>query len=592
MDNSTVGEIKSRIDIADLIGEYITLKRVGSGYQGLCPFHAEKNPSFYVSPQRQSFKCFGCGAYGDIFTFVMKIDGVEFKEALGMLAQKAGVELKHFDSAQNTIRQRLLQLNEDATRFFEKQLEKSKAGKEIQLYLAKRKINPESIKKWRLGYAPEKWRALLDFLQPLGFSKEEVVQAGLAIDNEKKHSVYDRFRGRIIFPINNLSSQVIGFGGRVKPGKEDDQGAKYLNTPTTLLYDKSRVLYGLEKARGKIREEDQVILVEGYTDVIASHQAGFTNTVSVSGTALTPYQAEILKRYTDKVAIAFDMDEAGQSAAQRSIGLLQEKGFLIRVITVTGNLDPAEIIGKSSQDWKKAIKESQSIFDFYFQRAFASYSKEEPEGRKEISAMLLPLLARIPNRIEQAHWIQKLAQALKVDEESIANELTRRGKEKTGSSKGEGAELEKVVPSSSTQLSRRQKLEERVLALISAQELSPDSITLQQAAFFSPASRKVIRQWKKGKLQQAREKSRELDNFLNALALEIDQEEIAGEEELEICLAELEQLEIKEKLGKLAQEIEEAENGKKESLLEKLTQEFQKLSRKLTHYGQNHHPQK
>jgi len=592
MDNSTVGEIKSRIDIADLIGEYITLKRVGSGYQGLCPFHAEKNPSFYVSPQRQSFKCFGCGAYGDIFTFVMKIDGVEFKEALGMLAQKAGVELKHFDSAQNTIRQRLLQLNEDATRFFEKQLEKSKAGKEIQLYLAKRKINPESIKKWRLGYAPEKWRALLDFLQPLGFSKEEVVQAGLAIDNEKKHSVYDRFRGRIIFPINNLSSQVIGFGGRVKPGKEDDQGAKYLNTPTTLLYDKSRVLYGLEKARGKIREEDQVILVEGYTDVIASHQAGFTNTVSVSGTALTPYQAEILKRYTDKVAIAFDMDEAGQSAAQRSIGLLQEKGFLIRVITVAGHLDPAEIIGKSSQNWKKAIEESQSIFDFYFQRAFASYSKEEPEGRKEISAILLPLLARIPNRIEQAHWIQKLAQALKVDEESIVNELTRRGKEETRSSKGEGAELEKVVPSSSTQLSRRQKLEERVLALISAQELSPDSITLQQAAFFSPASRKVIRQWKKGKLQQAREKSRELDNFLNALALEIDQEEIAGEEELEICLAELEQLEIKEKLGKLAQEIEEAENGKKESLLEKLTQEFQKLSRKLTHYGQNHHPQK
>ena len=590
MDNSTVGEIKNRIDIVDLIGEYITLKRVGSGYQGSCPFHSEKNPSFYVSPQRQSFKCFGCGAYGDIFTFVMKIEGVEFKEALEMLAQKAGVELEHFDSAQNTIRQRLLQLNEDAARFFEKQLKKSKAGKEIQLYLAKRKINPESIKKWRLGYAPEGWRTLLDFLQPLGFSKKEVIQAGLAIANEEKHSVYDRFRGRIIFPINNLSGQVIGFGGRIKPGKEDDQGAKYLNTPTTLLYDKSRVLYGLEKARVKIREKDRVILVEGYTDVIASHQAGFTNTVSVSGTALTPYQTDILKRYTDKIVVAFDMDEAGRSATQRSICLLQEKGFLIRIITVAGSLDPAEIIGKSSQNWEKAIEKSQSIFDFYFQRAFAGYSKEEPEGRKEILAMLLPLLTRISNWIEQAHWIQKLAQALKVNEESIIDELARRGKEDVSFGE-EKRESKKVVHSSPAQPSRRQKLEKRILGLISAQDLSLTSISLQQIALFSSPSQKIIQQWKKGKLQQAREKSRELDNFLSLLALEIDQEEIEGEEELKICLAELEQLELKEKLEKLAQDIGEAEKEKKEPLLGKLTQEFQKLSRQLTHYGKSHHSQ-
>jgi DNA primase len=580
MDNSSItNEIKSRIDIVDLIGEYLTLKKVGSGYQGLCPFHSEQKPSFYVSPERQSFKCFGCGAYGDIFTFIMKIEGISFREALEMLAQKAGVELKPLDSAQNTLRQRLLQLNENATRFFEKQMAKSQAGKEAQDYLIQRKINEESIKEWRLGYAPEEWRALLSFLEKLDFSQEEIIQAGLAISNEEKKTVYDRFRGRIIFPINDLSGRVVGFGGRVRPGKEEE-GAKYLNTPTTFLYDKSRVLYGLDKARGKIREKGQVILVEGYTDVIASHQAGFSNTVSVSGTALTPYQAETLRRYTEKIIVAFDMDEAGRSATQRSIDLLQEKGFLIRIINVVGDLDPAEIINKSSKDWEKAIQESQSIFDFYFQRAFNNHSPEEPEGRKEILDILLPLLAKIPNRIEQAHWIGKLAQALRVNEESIIEELEK--KETPASEKEEKPEIKTDFPS----LSRKEKLERRILGLIGAQKVDSASIPTQQVDLFSPENKKIVQAWKKGKLESMRKKSRDLDNFLNLLVLEIDREKVEGEEELAICFTELEQLVIKEKLEELSWEIKKAEEEKKESLLEKLIQKFQKLSHQLNNHGQ------
>jgi len=234
----------------------------------------------------------------------------------------------------------------------------------------------------------------------LKFSKEEIINTGLAIRHETKHSVYDRFRGRIMFPINDVSGETIGFGGRVMPDAQE-QGAKYLNTPKTLLYDKSRVLYGLDKARSSIRSLDQTILVEGYTDVSLSHQAGFTNTVSVSGTALTPLQLDILKRYSDKIVVAFDMDEAGRSATKRSINLLQEKGFLVRIVSAIKDLDPAEMISKDPKIWEKAIKDSQSIFDFYFQRTFAKYSPETPEGRREIVAQILPLLAKIPNKLNR-----------------------------------------------------------------------------------------------------------------------------------------------------------------------------------------------
>ncbi len=583
MDNTVVQEIKSKIDIVDLIGEYVKLRKVGSGYQGLCPFHAEKTPSFYVSPERQTFKCFGCGAYGDIFSFIMKIEGVEFKEALKILAQKAGVPLAHFSSGVNIARQRLLQVNEDATRFFTKQLANSVAGKKARDYLLGRKIKEDSLKTWRLGYAPDKWRALTSFLVKLGFEEEEIVRAGLAIRHETKKSVYDRFRGRIIFPINNLSGQPIGFGGRVMPGLES-QGAKYLNTPTTLLYDKSRVLYGLDKAKSKIRELDQAILVEGYTDVIMSHQAGFSNTISVSGTALTSAQIDILKRYSDKVVVAFDMDEAGRLATQRSINLLQEKGFLIRIVSAVKNLDPAEIISRSPKEWEKNIKEAQSIFDFYFQRTFSKYSKETPEGRREIIAVLLPLLEKVTNKIEQAHWIQKLAQELNVDEESVVAEM-RNLQEPV--SHEEPVTLADEVNQSPDRLFRMKKLERRVLALLAAKKFPAAAIPTEQINLFSDLSKKIIQQWKKGKLVKMREKSRELDNFLNALAVEIDQENVVVEEELKICLRELADLKVKEKLEQLSGKIKEAEKNHQDKILEKLTKEFQKLSQSLNHHGQN-----
>jgi len=283
MPSSPIEEIKNRLDIIEVIGSYIKLQKTGINYRAVCPFHAEKKPSFFVSPSRQLWRCFGCGLGGDIFKFVMQIEGVEFGDALRILAHKAGVELKRQTPEYKqwkTERQELYEVCEWATKFFEKQLEESKWGKEANKYLLDRGIKEENIKKWRIGYAPDVWQGLADFLKSKGYQQTKIKEAGLGLSSEKG-SFYDRFRGRIIFPIFDLNSQVVGFGGRIFKDKDNKEIAKYVNTPQTSLYDKSSILYGLNKAKVEIRKENVCILVEGYTDVIMAHQAGTQNVASM-----------------------------------------------------------------------------------------------------------------------------------------------------------------------------------------------------------------------------------------------------------------------------------------------------------------------
>jgi DNA primase len=417
---SPIEEIKNRLDIVDVIGGYIKLQKAGVNYRALCPFHSEKKPSFFVSPTRQIWHCFGsCGEGGDIFKFIMKIEGVEFGDALRLLAKKAGIELKKEDPKIRTERERLYEICEITTEFFEKQLNESQTGQGAKKYLLDRGIQEESIKKWRLGYAPDVWQGLSDFLVGQGYNREEVVNAGLAIKSENKY--YDRFRSRIMFPIFDLSSQVIGFTGRVFNKKEEI--AKYVNTPSTVLYDKSCVLYGLNKARQAIRKQDKCILVEGQTDVIMSSQVGLENVVATSGTALTSYQLNILKRYTENLVTGFDMDLAGDSATKRGIDLAQSLGFNIKVIMMPQDSDPADVAAKNPEDWKKMTENSKSILEFYFETTFARFDSKTVEGKKEISKILLPVLKRIPNRIEQSHWIQQLVKKLEVKEQDIETEI-------------------------------------------------------------------------------------------------------------------------------------------------------------------------
>jgi DNA primase len=585
---SPIEEIKQKLDIVEVISSYIKLDKCGANYRALCPFHSEKKPSFFVSPARQIWHCFGCGLGGGIFDFVMKIEGVEFGDALRILARRAGVELKKQDPRIRTERKRLYDICELAAKFFEKQLLSSKIGKEVKEYLLKRGITEESIKEWRIGYAPDTWRGLLTFLTEKGFRKEEVERAGLAVKNENGN-FYDRFRGRIIFPIFDLNSQVVGFGGRVfGKKKEEETVAKYINIPNTLLYDKSKILYGLDKAKLAIRQADECILVEGYTDVIMSYQAGVKNVVAVSGTALTPFQLSVLKRYSENLATAFDMDIAGDSATKRGISLAQKQGFNIKVITLPENLDPADVISRHPEDWLDLVKSAKSILDFYFENAFLRFDKNTPEGKKEISKILIPAIKRIPNKIEASHWIGELAKRLGVPEKVIEEEIAKYKIEKEALEPTKEKEIEELKPKS-----RQERLEERILCLILKFPSLAEGIDLSLIDYFSEKSGKILEKIKKDgvKALEKSELEEEIKEYLNYLFLkaevgeEIPQTEEEGKEEFLDSIKEIQRLEIKHRLDLISQQIKKAEEEKDSAEVEKLIKKFNQLSKELIELG-------
>lgn len=499
MDNTPIQQIKERLDIVEVVSGYLKLEKTGINLRARCPFHAEKGPSFFVSPARQMFKCFGCGAAGSVFDFVMRMEGLEFADTLKLLAKRAGVELKSVDPAQSTKRQRLQDVCELSCRFFEKYLSASQAGKLVTEYLKGRGLTEETIKKWRLGYAPDSWRSLVDFLVSRGYKKEEIVEAGLAIASEKTQTPYDRFRNRIMFPIFDLSSQVVGFGGRIfdkiptKTKGQIEGGAKYVNISNTLLYDKSRVLYGLNFAKLAIRQKDVCILTEGYMDVILSHQAGFDNTVAASGTALTSYQLQVTKRYTNNLLTAFDMDPAGGMATTRGIDLAQKEDFNVKVITMSPDADPADIISKDPTEWEKEVAGAKDIMDFYFELAQGKFDKEKPQGKKEIAKMLLPIIKRVANKIVQSHWVQKLASLLRVSEESIAAEMQKLPNELPGERQPQASTTADGLSNPAFRgKSRREMLEERIMCLLS---LSPENISMigqDRLNIFSPSVQEFL----------------------------------------------------------------------------------------------------
>jgi len=562
---SPIEEIKNRLDIVEVISSYIKLQKTGANFRALCPFHSEKKPSFFVSPTRQIWHCFGCNLGGDLFRFVMKIEGVEFGDALRILAQKAGVELKPMKPELKTERQRLYEICELATRFFEKQLAASSLGKEAKEYLLGRGISEDSIKKWRIGYSPDSWQGLSDFLVSKDYQREEVERAGLSIKNDQG-SFYDRFRGRIIFPIFDLNSQVIGFGGRIFRKRDKTEIAKYVNTPNTFLYDKSRVLYGLDRAKVEIRKLNCCILVEGYTDVIMAHQSGTQNVVATSGTALTPYQLKILKRYSENLILGFDMDLAGDSATKRGIDLAQSLGFNLKITRLPEGKDAADIILKNQKEWHDCLANPKSILEFYFESAFFGRNPKTPEGKKEISKILLPVLKRIPNQIEKSHWIQRLARELEVREENIEEELK---KVKLGIEEIYGLEPEETI--NLPQKSRKELLEERLVTLGLKSQSSLDTLFQEDFDFFSPQISQILWHFKSKTKIPA-----DLSDLFNYLSLkaEVETEEGNIEEEFKNCLKEIKFLGIKNKLDKISQELKKAEEEKDTKKIEKLTQEF------------------
>lgn len=448
---SVVEEIKGRIDIIDLISQYVALKRAGRDYMALCPFHAERTPSFHVSPERQSWHCFGaCGTGGDVFAFIMRKDGCDFREALRVLADRAGVALdQHRDAQEDARRARLYEANEAAAAFFHAALRDSDgpraaASQVARGYIAERRLAPASVESFQLGYAPNSWDALLSHLQPRGFSERDLLDAGLAVEGER--GAYDRFRHRLMFPIRDDRGRVAGFGGRLLPGEAlgaGDAQPKYVNSAQSPIFDKGRILYGLDLAKDPIRSEGRAVIVEGYMDTIAAHEHGFANVIASMGTSLTERQVALLKRHSTTLILALDADNAGSEATLRSVyeivnnnlarrpvpnsrGVVRQEDtpdIELRVLTLPDGRDPDDVIRDNPNDWRSLVDQAAPLLDYVFHAAAARHDLTTPQGRAALARNLAQWLSITADRIVQANYLQRLARLAQVDEATLRLEV-------------------------------------------------------------------------------------------------------------------------------------------------------------------------
>ena len=420
-------EVRAAADIVKIVGDYVKLQKRGVNFVGLCPFHQEKTPSFAVHPTKQIFHCFGCGVGGDVFKFVMLIEHLTFPEALERVAEKVGVRLREranretYD-AQTQERALLFKIHEVAAKFFGSQLGGTAEGRAARGYLADRGLSDEAVGRFRLGYAPVGGQALTRHLRELGFEPAILEKSGLVLRNQEEDRYFDRFRRRVIFPITNESGKVVAFGGRALG---EDQ-PKYLNSPETPIYSKSRVLYHLDQAASAIRQSDQVVLVEGYMDCIAVASAGVGRVVASCGTSLTESQIRLLGRYARRVVVNYDPDSAGVAATERSLTGLLEEGFEVTVLALPAGLDPDSFIRKhGAADYEKRLAAAPSYLDYLTERAAAQHDLARPEGRVAAANAVLPHLAKVPDTMLRAQLAHSVALRLRVDDRAVEEELKR-----------------------------------------------------------------------------------------------------------------------------------------------------------------------
>lgn len=417
-----IEEIKYRNDLEEVIAQYVTLKRAGSNLVGCCPFHSEKTPSFTVFSQTKSFYCFGCGAGGDVVSFVMRTENLDYVEAIRFLAKRAGIEIEEEerDNRTGVKRERILAMNRDAARFFHENL---KTSPEAQAYLAKRGLSTALVKHFGIGYAPNDFQALTKHLTAKGYRPDEMKAAFLCSISQKNGRSYDIFRNRIMFPVIDVKGDIVAFGGRTIG--QDQNEAKYINSSDTPVFNKRRNLFALNFAKSECAE--QLILCEGYMDVVALHGAGFTNAVASCGTALTPDQARLMKRYTKSVIISFDADEAGQRAADKAFGLLGDAGLETRLLKVEDAKDPDEYIKKFGKEgFSRLLNRSRSRFDFKFSGILAKYDITRPEERVKAASEAADFLSRIWSEVERDVYARQVADKLEIPLDSLKNDVKRK----------------------------------------------------------------------------------------------------------------------------------------------------------------------
>ncbi|NLM97219.1 MAG: DNA primase, partial [Halanaerobiaceae bacterium] len=416
-----VERIKYSLDIVDIISEYIPLKRTGNNYTALCPFHQEKTPSFTVNPDKQFYYCFGCGSGGDLISFVMEIENISFREALKILAERAGLDLPasdiSFQERDRKERELIFTINKLSAKFYHYLLMESEAGEKAVKYMADRGFDRNDLRSYYLGYAPDGWQALTNFLQKRGFTGEDILKAGLALQG-KNGKLYDRFRDRIIFPIYNIRGEVIAFGGRTL--KEAENTPKYLNSPETAVYKKGRNLYGINWALDEMRKTGNVVIMEGYTDVIQAHKHGINNAVASLGTAFTIEQAQLMKRYVSNVYISYDADAAGARATLRGLDILSKEGLNIRVIELPPDKDPDEFIkNEKKAGFGRLMDDAVNLMEFKIKQAAGNYDLSRIDDKITFTKKLAGLLSEINDTIERELHIQNASRKYNIELETL-----------------------------------------------------------------------------------------------------------------------------------------------------------------------------
>ena len=508
---SVIDDVKQRLDIVQVVSEYTKLQKSGRNYKALCPFHSEKTPSFFVFPERQSWHCFGaCGIGGDIFSFIMKKESVDFAQALHLLANKAGVSLAAMTTpekqTQNKERERLFEINEAAAEYYHHLLLNTSLGKIARNYLVKRGLSSETINNFQLGFAPDGWETIKQYLKGKGYEEAALLAAGLLVEKDDKNS-YDRFRSRLTFPIRNIHGKAIGFGGRAL----DDSLPKYLNSPQTLIFDKSSSLYGIDRAKTAMRQKDQAVIVEGYMDVLTAHQHGYDNVVASMGTAMTDKQLAILKNITKNLILALDADTAGEEAISRSGEMIDKMlpvppsfyGWVkyedahkaeVKIIVLPQNKDPDDIIKEDDSRWQKLITDAKPMIDFIFETVVTKVDLSNARNKSLAVEKLLPLLFEMKDPLRQAHYVERLAKLLKLDERVLVDALRQfsiieRKRRKTKNMKAYTPIVPAIMSSS--------PIEQYCLALLlQFPELKIESAGLSPEYFENSENRELFVKWK------------------------------------------------------------------------------------------------
>jgi len=521
-----INEIQDRNNIVEVISEYITLKKSGRSFKGLCPFHKEKTPSFMVDPTKQLFHCFGCDVGGNVFNFIMGIENADFPDAVQMLADRVGYRITYekADTKKYSRQTRLYEINNQAMLYYQRILFDNEIGLTAREYLKSRGYDGDIARNFKLGVASSQWDDLINYLRKKGFSPEEIKDAGLAIDG-KKSSTIDRFRSRIMFPIFDLKGRTVAFGGRVFGPNTPKDAPKYMNSPETPVYHKSSILYWLNEAKGEIVKQSEALIVEGYTDVISLNQAGIKNVVATCGTAFTPDHLKALSRFAERIVLVFDADTAGEAAMERGLELLGEEKTDIFVLSLPAGFDPADfVVKKGKSEFMELLKKAVILVDFCIDRIIKKHDTNTSNGRIKAATESLEVILRVPNELAQQEYLRKLGDKLGASSDSLYLEFNKLKKSKKRRNKSFRNEQE---PSNTLKLDPQGKAESEILKLILHCSEYSERIfsTVEEAYFMVPEHRKLFErikgQYEKDKVQV------EVNSLLNIIKDEKEQKLIS-----------------------------------------------------------------